>query len=116
MDDLSNKQIADYLYRGFVAVDGLWFMKVEEKFGFDMALEIDNEVWKTLAKIQARKIKELKQSGTGLDALIDCFTTRLKIERFAFNVVKESEGGFKIVIDSCPWCDFLEKSNRQHLS
>ncbi len=116
MADLNDKQIADYFYRGFEAVDGLWFMKVEEKFEFDTALEIDNEVWKVLAKMQARKMKELKKADTGLEALLDCFAERLKIEGFTFKMAKEGDHGFKIVIDSCPWYDFLVKSNRQHLS
>ena len=116
MTDLNAKQIADYFYRGFGAVDGLWFMKVEERFGFDTALEFDNEVWKVMPKIQARKMRELKQSGIDLEALLDCFTTRLKIEGFAFKVAKEGDDGFKIVIDSCPWCNFMVRAGRQHLS
>ncbi|MBN1643195.1 MAG: L-2-amino-thiazoline-4-carboxylic acid hydrolase [Dehalococcoidales bacterium] len=116
MADLTDKQIADYLYRGFWTVDGLWFMKVEEKFGFDKALEIDEAVWKVLPKIQARKMMELKQSGAGLEALLDCFTARLKIEGFTFRAAKEGDNGFKIVLESCPWCDVMAKSGRQHLA
>ncbi|MCJ7722279.1 DUF6125 family protein, partial [Candidatus Bathyarchaeota archaeon] len=54
---MSSQQVADFFNRSYKAVDGLWFMKVEEKYGFDAALELDNEVWKVMAKIQARKIK-----------------------------------------------------------
>ena len=52
MVKLSSKQVADYFNRSYKAVDGLWFLKVEEKYGFDTALELDNEVWKILPKIQ----------------------------------------------------------------
>ncbi len=52
MKHLTDQQAAEYFHRSFTAVDGLWFMKVEEKHGFDAALEIDNEVWKVLPKIQ----------------------------------------------------------------
>ncbi|NLE90228.1 MAG: hypothetical protein GX602_04765, partial [Dehalococcoidales bacterium] len=57
MEELSDRQISQYLQRSYEAVDGLWFMKVEEKLGFDTALEIDGEVWKVLPKIQARMLK-----------------------------------------------------------
>jgi hypothetical protein len=29
-------------------------MKVKEKYGFDSTLDVDNEVWKVMTKIQAR--------------------------------------------------------------
>ena len=58
MTKLSSQQVAEYFSRSYRAVDGLWFMKVEEKLGFDAALELDNEVWKVMPKIQARMIKQ----------------------------------------------------------
>jgi hypothetical protein len=57
MTKLSSQQVAEYFNRSYKAVDGLWFMKVEEKYEFDVALELDNEVWKVMPKIQARMIK-----------------------------------------------------------
>jgi hypothetical protein len=41
---LSLQQIADYFNHNYNPVDGLWFMKAEEKYGFDTALDVDNEV------------------------------------------------------------------------
>jgi hypothetical protein len=40
MIELSDKQIAEFWHRSYTSVDGLWFMKVEEKHGFDLALDI----------------------------------------------------------------------------
>ena len=34
-----DKQTVEYLRRSYSAVDGLWFMKVEEKRGFEEALD-----------------------------------------------------------------------------
>ena len=65
MKQLTDQQIAEYFHRSFTAADGLWFVKVEEKYGFDAALEIDNEVWKVLPKIQARKMKSLLNAPAG---------------------------------------------------
>ncbi|GAF84732.1 unnamed protein product, partial [marine sediment metagenome] len=59
MIELSNRQIAEFWHRSYASVDGLWFMRVEERYGFDAALDIDNEVWKVLPKIQARMLKSM---------------------------------------------------------
>ena len=45
------EQVVEYLRRSYQAVDGLWFMKVEEALGFEAALEADRRVWEILAKI-----------------------------------------------------------------
>jgi len=117
MIELTDKQIAEYFHRCYTAVDGLWFMKVEEKYGFDVALDIDVEVWKVMPKIQARKLKSFCNLDKGLDALLECFSTKLHLEDFKFNVEKfKDEKGFKIIITECPWHNTMVKSGREHLS
>ena len=49
---LSAKQVLEFYHRSYTTVDGLWYMKVEEKYGYDAALEIDNDVWKVLPKME----------------------------------------------------------------
>jgi len=117
MIELNGEQIADFLHRSYTAVDGLWCMKVEEKYGFDVALDIDNEVWKVLPKIQARKMKELTGLGNGIDAFFECLTTKMTIERYSFKSEKLDENGsFRITTDECNWLDIMVQSGRQHLS
>ena len=117
MIKMNDKQIAEYLYRCFTAVDGLWFVKLEEKYGFEEALEIDNEVWKVMPKIQARMLKSIGNLGNGVEALFDCFTTRLMLEGYTFKTEKmENHRGFRIIIEQCPWFDLLVKSGRENLS
>lgn len=117
MTNLNDKQIIDYLFRSYTAVDGLWFMKLEERFDFDTALQFDIAVWEVLPKIQARKMKELKQAGDGIDALMDCFTERLKIEGFNFDISEYKEGNyFKVILNSCMWHNTMIKLDREHLS
>jgi len=117
MVELTREQVADYLYRCYTAVDGLWCMKVEEKYGFDVALDIDNEVWKVFPKIQARKLKELTGLGNGLEALYDCLTIKMTLEKYSFKAEKlENGGGFRLTIDGCHWHDIMVQSGREHLS
>ncbi|MGA2221902.1 MAG: DUF6125 family protein [Verrucomicrobiia bacterium] len=115
MKHLTDQQVAEYFHRSFTAVDGLWFMKVEEKHGFDAALEIDNEVWKVLPKVQARKMKSLLNATRDIDGLYECFTTRFQLEGFGFETQKDAQG-FSIIVKSCPWHNQMIKSGREHLS
>ena len=42
--------------RSFHTVDGLWFLAVEAKYGFDTAHEMNSEVWRTCSLIHARRV------------------------------------------------------------
>jgi len=117
MLELTDKQIAEYYKRSYTAVDGLWFMKVEELYGFDTALDIDDEVWKVVPKIQARKLKSLGNLTTGLQALKECITTKLTLDGFAYETEQSKDGStLKITLSQCPWHDIMIKANREHLS
>jgi predicted ArsR family transcriptional regulator len=117
MIQLTPQQIAEYFHRSYATVDGLWFMKIEEKYGFEAALDIDNEVWKVFPKKQARLLKSLGKTGDGIDALFECLTTRLTLEGFEFKAEKTgNRGGFKITINVCPWHNLMIKSGRERLS
>jgi len=116
MKDLSEKQISQFLHRSYGAVDGLWFMKVEEKYGFDVALEIDREVWKVLPKIQARMLKDMLNLGNGLENLAKSLEGRFDIDGFGFEVEKETNNVLKITVSYCPWHALMEKSGREKYS
>jgi len=87
MKGLTQKEIIEYLYQCYVKVDGLWFVKVEEQFGFDKALEIDTEVWKIMPKIQARFLKSKLNSG--FSALEDKLNDNYKDDNYK---VKDNSG------------------------
>jgi hypothetical protein len=115
MTKLSSSQIIDYFNRSYKTVDGLWFMKVEEKHGFDDALYLDNEVWKVVPKVQARMIKSFLGLETGPDALFEGLLTKFELDGFKITTEK-NEKGFIITITDCPWHNLMIKSGREHLS
>jgi len=115
MAELGCKQIVEYFHRCYQAVDGLWFIKVEEKIGFGAALEVDHEVWKVMPKIQARMIKSMLKLNNGSDALTKGLATKLELEGFKFKVEKNRDG-FRIIVKDCPWHDLMIKSGREKLS
>ena len=115
MAKLSSEQEAEYFGRSYKAVDGLWFVKTEEKYGFNSALDVDNQVWSVMPKIQARMIKQFLGLGDGLDSLFESLVTKLELEGFKFTTEWTAKG-FRIVIEDCPWHNLMIKSGREHLA
>ena len=90
-------------------------MEVEEKIGFDAALDVDREVWKVMPKIQARMLKSMLKLNNGADGLFKGLTTKLELEGFKFKAEKK-RNGFRITITDCPWHNLMIKSGREKLS
>lgn len=62
IESIPSEKLADFVFmhlRNMWAVDGLYFMGIEKKYGTEVATEIDRFVWEVMGKIEARKIKEL---------------------------------------------------------
>ncbi len=112
---LDERKMVEYFKRSYRAVDGLWFMKVEERYGFDTALDIDDGVWRVMPKIQARTLKSMICDSNGLDALIKCFAAKLAIEEFEFRSCRE-EGCVRFVVSRCPWHDIMIRAGRAELN
>lgn len=112
---LTDTQREEYFHRSYTAVDGLWFMKAEEKYGFEAALELDEAVWMVLPKIQARMIKAMMNLESGIEGLEEAVKARLALEGFQFETAK-AEDSFAVAISRCPWHDLMMKSGRENLS
>lgn len=115
IDKLTDRQIAEYFRRSYTAVDGLWFMKVEGRYGFEAALQMDEEVWKVLPKIQARMLKSMIGLDKGMEGLCRAIETRLALEGFEFEAKKDASS-LKVRVGRCPWHDLMVKSGREDLS
>ena len=113
---IDDRALVEYLRRSYHAVDGLWFVKVEEDHGFEAALEFDQRVWQVLAKIQARKARELTNAcDNGPETLARCFTLKLTADGHDFAAEVTGEGVlFRIA--ECPWLALLRKAGRTHLA
>jgi len=71
---ISGDKLADFIFmhlRDMWAVDGLYYLFIEEKYGTKVATEIDRRVWEVMGKIEARKIKKLFDiNGTSVSDVI----------------------------------------------
>ncbi len=138
MKKLTLKDKIEYLYNCFVKVDGLWFIKAEEEFGFEKALDLDGKVWTVLAKIQARFLKNRLLADNNyhkynyykktyykyndLKLLKAALDIKMQLDGYEFEsklIKKDLKQKYSIVeinISKCPWFEILKKSNRSHLS
>jgi hypothetical protein len=108
--------LTSYLRRCYHAVDGLWFVMVEEDSDFARALDLDVRVWRVLAKIQARKARELLEvSGNSAEELARCFSLKLEADGHRFSV-KTTKDTVVFCIQACPWLELLQKSDRRHIA
>lgn len=108
--------LSEYFKRCFVAMDGLWFMMLEQTDSFDKALEVDKKVWEIMPKIQARKIKELfKIEDANEDDLVKALKFKLGAENFV-SELQRKDSRIQITIKECPWLALLKKSKREHLA
>ncbi len=65
--------------KNWLAMDGLWFLAVEERFGLETAIELDRTVWEKFSPIEARRILRWGgiAPGGGLPALAKALLFRL---------------------------------------
>ena len=94
-------------------MDGLWFLKVEERFGFEAALDADRKVWKVMAKIQSRALKSILASPAGdIPDFRKAFSAKLKLDGFTSGTRASKDGGFTVTVRACPWLEMLAKAGR----
>ena len=108
--------MVEMLRRSYFAVDGLWYVMVEEEFGPEAAMELDERVWHVMPKIQARKARELMDCRRDSPAaLVRCMALKFAAEGHDYAVRTPAPGEAEIVITRCPWHELLESSGRTHL-
>lgn len=74
LDNLSRDQLCQLIEiysKNWLALDGVWFQSIEQKFGMDEAMEHDANAWRRFTVIEAKRIKEFLKlpEHAGLDGL-----------------------------------------------
>lgn len=64
--------------KNWLALDGVWFQSVEQKYGMDEAMYHDEAAWRRFTKIEARRIKEFLKlpEQAGLEGLARALSLR----------------------------------------
>lgn len=91
---LPKEKMAEFIFmhlRDLWAVDGLYFLGIEEKWGTEAATEIDKNVWATMGKIEARRLKKFLEKE---DSDIPSMMEALRLSSWALDIEdKEYEIG-----------------------
>ena len=110
----SERTLLEYFRKSFFAVDGLWFMKLEEELGFERALELDKKVWEILPKIQARHLRKVMDvEGNGFERYLKVIKVKLDGEGYDYKIDEEKR---EIRFSGCPWHEIMVDAGREHLS
>ena len=114
--ETGSHMMVEMLRRSYFAVDGLWFVMLEEDEGPERALDVDERVWQVMPKIQARKARELMHASDNTPgALARCMALKLAAEGHSYEVRFQNSNAAEIVISQCPWRAALRQSGREHL-
>ncbi len=98
------------------AIDGLWFLEVEKKHGFDAAFEVDIDVWKQYGAIMINRIKKaLSIEDNNLESFLKIFELLSEIDGTTFKIVKQASTEAVLEITLCPWWENLKRSKRETL-
>lgn len=64
--------------KNWLALDGVWFQSIEQKFGMDEALYHDKEAWRRFTVIEARRIKDFLKlkDNSGIEGLAKALKLR----------------------------------------
>jgi hypothetical protein len=65
------KEYVDFLLRQYRLIDALWFLAVEDKFGLNVAVELNEKIWEEMGGRTAREIKKrFNINEKGLDGFL----------------------------------------------
>jgi hypothetical protein len=112
---LTAEQIEEYLHHSYTRVDGLWFVKAEERYGFDAALALDEDVWKVLPKLQARLLRTQLRVLPDITGLKLALQAKLTLDRYEFKL-RETDTGIEAVLSRCPWHELIVRSGRTQIA
>ncbi len=99
---MEKDEYAEYLLRQYRLVDSYWFLSVEKKYGLDAAVELNEDVWETLAGKTAREIKKrFNVTEKGLDGFVKALSYYPWAKITGYQIVKQKD---KVVlkVPHCP--------------
>lgn len=94
----------DAFAKNWLAHDGCWFLAAEERYGQDVAIELDTASWRRFAAAEARRIMGAFGIGPvgGLDALARALTYRMYSFINPFRIERSPDGtSLRFFMESC---------------
>ena len=79
---IPGEKLVDLCPRSLYTIDGLWFSLIEEKYGLDVALDMDLEVWRRLGLERGWMV--LKPFGIKKDSPVQALASMIQVDPMMF--------------------------------
>jgi len=117
--ELTDGEMEELRLGALTAVDGLWFLAVENRYGFDAALQLDLEVWKNYGLVLLRRLARMK--GFRVDPadppdmanLNDILETLCRVDGTVCSWEVEDEDRSVFRVHRCSWWENLRRAGRE---
>jgi hypothetical protein len=96
----------------YTALDGLWFISVEEECGHELATKLDVKVWDSLAPREAKRISDAKKVADGIEAVIEVIKLRPSFLTKEYNIFRE-KNKVRIQVTKCRSLEAMERDKRE---
>lgn len=115
---ISEAEMNELRMGALTAIDGLWFLAAEKKLGFETALELDLDVWRSYGPVMLKRVAKLMGITIGPDEPVDMATLNAVTEilcevdgtECSSEVTDENTSVFKI--HRCSWYENLKSAGR----
>lgn len=106
IDDLTKEELFELnkIYaKNWLAHDGLWFQAIENKYGMDLAIDMDREAWRRFTVIEARRLIEFLNLGknSGIAGLKKALLFRLYSSLNEDDITVEEENVLVYRVRTC---------------
>ncbi len=96
----------------YTALDGLWFLSVEEEYGHDVATKLDIKVWESLAPREAKRLSDVSKAAEGgIEAVIEALKLRPTFLTKEYEVIKEGNRAI-VRVTKCRSLEAMERDKR----
>jgi len=98
------------------ALDGLWFVEVEKRWGYEAANQINLEVWRRCGEILVREMKKILQlKGGDLEEVKVLFGGLMELDGTTFDFESPKDQRLMVRVYRCAWYENLKKAGRDTL-
>ena len=106
IDELSRDELIELtkiFAKNWIAHDGSWFLSIEEKYGMDMAIDIDIEAWRKFTVVEAKRLMQFLGliKNSGVDGLKRALAFRLYSSLNEDEIVKISDKVLEYRVKTC---------------
>ncbi len=106
LESLSKEELLDYIEdvsKNWLAIDGTWFLSVEQKYGTEIAIQLDEISWKIFSPIEAKRIMKrfnIPENG-GIPALVKALKYRVYANINEQEIIEISENRCVFRMNNC---------------